>query len=85
MLQIFDFWSTLKILNAGGIELNPVEKWLMDKADTVIGLLIIKIPVCIVFACLFCVVPCSAWLTILFGFLDIYYLIILWKNNFQNI
>ena len=84
-LQVFDVWSTLQILKAGGRELNPIERWLIIKTNIITGLLIIKIPVCLAFATLFYFIPSSRFLAFLFGGLNIYYSAVFAKYNFRNI
>ena len=44
-IQIFDLYSTMKILGAGGQELNWLMKWLMSKLGVLPSLAITKIGV----------------------------------------
>ena len=42
VLQVFDGWTTYKILRLGGRELNPVVKWLMDRIGEYEALVVFK-------------------------------------------
>jgi hypothetical protein len=43
LLQLFDGYSTYRILKNGGREKNPIVKWMMDRVGMVGGLVIAKI------------------------------------------
>ena len=42
ILQVFDGWTTYKIMRLGGRELNPVVRWIMEKIGAYEGLLVAK-------------------------------------------
>ena len=42
VLQVFDGWTTYKILRLGGLELNPVVKWLMERIGEYEALVVFK-------------------------------------------
>ena len=42
LLQVFDGWTTYKILRLGGRDLNPVVRWIMEKIGEYEGLVVIK-------------------------------------------
>ena len=44
-LNLFDVYTTVRVLRQGGTEMNPVMAWAMDKVGVIPGLLIPKIVV----------------------------------------
>jgi len=82
-LQILDFWSTQKILSAGGRELNKLMRILMDKIGVVPALLITKIPMCVLCVLAAILLGDAIELTIAFGVVGVYYSKILY-SNFKN-
>lgn len=42
-LQAFDFYSTLKVVSAGGVELNPVISFLISKTNLTFALTVTKL------------------------------------------
>lgn len=47
LLQIADIWSTYKILNRGGREMNKLVKWFMRRFGTLRGLIISKMAIAV--------------------------------------
>ena len=45
-IQVFDIWSTRKILSSGGQELNPTMRWLMQKFGMLPSLVFTKVAFC---------------------------------------
>lgn len=43
LINVLDFVSTYSILHAGGVELNPVVRWLMQALGRALGLLVAKL------------------------------------------
>lgn len=49
-LNLADIYYTRKILAAGGRELNPLVRWLMEKFGVMGGMVLVKIPALVVAA-----------------------------------
>ena len=43
LLQVADAALTYKVISAGGVELNPVMRWLFDRIGVIPGLVIAKV------------------------------------------
>jgi len=43
VLQIADYWTTMKVLRQGGHENNPVVAWIMQRLGVVAGLALVKV------------------------------------------
>lgn len=43
VLQVADYWTTRKVLDKGGVELNGFVRWLMDKLGRNTGLAVVKL------------------------------------------
>jgi len=43
VLQIADYWTTMKVLQQGGHENNRVVAWIMQRLGVVAGLMLVKV------------------------------------------
>uniref|UniRef100_A0A6H1ZIZ7 Uncharacterized protein n=1 Tax=viral metagenome TaxID=1070528 RepID=A0A6H1ZIZ7_9ZZZZ len=84
-LQAFDFWSTNKILSKGGMELNSLLRWIMRKIGVLPTLTITKVPLCILIGLAVVIYPSNQMLSIVLGLVNLYYIVILYKNNFRTL
>lgn len=62
VLQVLDALLTIKILERGGKELNPVMNWIFSRIGVQEGLLIVKTLVCSVFIIWMELIPIWAFL-----------------------
>ena len=84
LLQIFDVWSTNRILSYGGVELNKIMAWIMSKFGVLPSLVITKSIICIL-AFLVVVKYSSTAIPISLAIINAWYVFILYKYNFRNI
>lgn len=82
-LQVIDAVSTVRVLNKGGKELNPLMRFLMGKVGKVPALIGTK--VCIIGTMVGVVVACPVSTSnVLLAILDALYLLILLKYNLRS-
>jgi hypothetical protein len=64
-LQFADAATTIKILDGGGKELNPVMRWLFSKLGTINGLAVMKTAIILMFYTVIDVIPIWLYLSMI--------------------
>ena len=77
LLQYGDTWSTYRLLNKGGRELNPVVALPIRRFGTLRGLLIVKLPICTALIATTFAGLMPAWVL---GVLSLWYVAVVYHN-----
>lgn len=88
-LQLYDFWSTAKILRAGGRELNPIMARLMGAVGIMPALILTKASAIVAVAAVawltWARAPETAWIAAVgFAAAAVVYCVVFWRHNFKH-
>ena len=85
LLQLFDFYSTWRILRSGGREMNPIMAWIFKNIGVIKGLIITKTLMGMAFVYIIYLYKNTTEVTITLVIINLVYVFLVYLNNTKGL